>query len=295
MYELNQLAQNTFAIECPARMGLYRAAGGEGWLIDSGSDKDAAKKVLKILNTEGWRLAGVMCTHSHADHTGGCALLQERTGCRVFAPGAEYAFARWPHLEPSLLYGGYPFRALRTKFLQAKPCEAELLTPDVLPNGLQMFPLPGHFLDMTGFRTADGVEFLADCLSGEDILKKYPVAFLYDVKAALATLAKVEQRKAALFVPAHAPVTQDIAPLARLNRQTIEQVADLLVSMAEEPKSAEEIIARVFDHFGLAMDVTQNLLVGSTVRSYLAYLADEGRVTPLVQNNRLCFAAQKQE
>ena len=74
MYECVQAGENTFFMDCPSRVGVYRD-GEAAWLIDSGSDKDAAKKVLKILGDLGLRLEAAIVTHYHADHTGGAALL----------------------------------------------------------------------------------------------------------------------------------------------------------------------------------------------------------------------------
>ena len=162
MYELHQVGENTFYIDCPAKMGVYRTAPDEAVLIDSGNDKEAGKKALRRFEEQGWRLRAVYSTHSNADHIGGNNLLAARTGCPLYAAGLEAAFTRTPILEPSFLYGGYPPKALRNKFLMAQPSEALPLTPDVLPQGLSSFPLPGHFFDMVGFRTDDGVVFAAD-------------------------------------------------------------------------------------------------------------------------------------
>ena len=82
MYELIQAGPNTYYVNCPAKIGIYRTSETEVWLIDSGSDKDAAKKVKKILDANQWTLKGIIATHYHADHVGGCQWLQQQTGCR---------------------------------------------------------------------------------------------------------------------------------------------------------------------------------------------------------------------
>ena len=56
---------------------------------DSGNDKDAGKKVLKVLAGKGWRPEMILNTHSHADHIGGNRVIQERTGCRAYCPGLD--------------------------------------------------------------------------------------------------------------------------------------------------------------------------------------------------------------
>ena len=73
-------------------------------LIDSGSDKDAGRRVRQILDANGWRLTAIYNTHSNADHIGGNQYLQRQTGCRIFAPGVERDFTQHTVLEPSFLY-----------------------------------------------------------------------------------------------------------------------------------------------------------------------------------------------
>ena len=100
MYELIQVAENSYYIQSPAKIGLVLTGEGEVCLIDSGSDKSAAKKVRKILDANGWKLKAIYNTHSHADHIGGNRYLQEQTGCRIYAPGIERDFTEHPVLEP---------------------------------------------------------------------------------------------------------------------------------------------------------------------------------------------------
>ena len=52
----------------------------------------------------------------------------------------------------------------------------------------------------------------------------------------------------------------------------------------------EELLARLFAHYDLVMDMNQYVLVGSTLRSYLSYLLDTGRMTATCSVNRLLWA-----
>ena len=289
MYELIQVTDRSYYIQCPAKIGLVRLEGDQVCLIDSGSDKDAGRKVRQILDANGWRLAAIYLTHSNADHIGGCQYLQKQTGCRIFAPGIEQAFTRYPVLEPAFLYGGYPFRELRNKFLMAKESPAEKLVPASLPEGFAVIPLPGHFFDMVGFRTPDDVVYLADCLSSRETLDKYQIGFLYDVAAYLDTLEKVKGLSARLFVPAHAEAAEDISALADYNIAKVRQVAERILDLCREPLSFETILQRLFTGCGLTMDFQQYVLVGSTVRSYLSWLKDTGSLDARFEDDRLLW------
>lgn len=289
MYELCQAAPRTYYIQCPAKMGIWMLSGSEAVLIDSGNDKDAGRKVQKLLDTQGWTLRCILNTHANADHNGGNALLQQRLGAPAYAPGIDAAITSHPILEPAFLYGGFPCRALRNKFLLAQPSRCEELTADKLPEGLEMLPLPGHFFDMCGFKTDDGVWFLADCLSGANIVEKYHVNFIYDVAGYLETLDSVCRLEGKLFIPAHAEPTEDIRPLAELNRAKVLEIIDVILGSCREPLCFEDLLQKVFSHFQLVMDFNQYVLVGSTIRSYLSYLLDQGALRADFENSRLLW------
>ena len=289
MYELIQVLNNTYYINCPAKIGLYLDGDKGVYLIDSGNDKEAGRKVRQILDKNGWTLRAILCTHSHADHIGGNRYLQGQTGCKIYAPGIDCAFTRHPILEPSLLYGGYPPKDLRHKFLMAQDSGAEVLTAEALPGGFESISLPGHFFDMVGFRTADDVVFLADCLSSREILEKYQVGFIYDVAEYLRTLETVKDLQARMFVPAHAEASENIADLARYNIDKVLEVAEKILTLCLEPRCFEEILQGLFAAFAMKMDFQQYVLVGSTLRSYLAWLKDAGRVQVAFENNRMLW------
>lgn len=287
MYELIQVSDNCYYIQSPAKIGLVKVSEDEVCLIDSGNDKDAGKKVRKILEANGWKLKAIYNTHSNADHIGGNQFLQAQTGCKIYAPGMECDFTNHPVLEPTYLFGGYPPKDLRHKFLMAKESEASYLTKDNLPEGWEIIPLPGHFLDMAGFRTPDDVVYLADCLSSKETLDKYQIGVIYDVAAYLETLEQVKNMKARLFIPSHAAPAEDVTELAQYNIDKVNAIADRILTFCSELIDFESLLKKLFDEYQLQMSFEQYVLVGSTVKSYLAWLKDTGRMTVVIEDNML--------
>ena len=217
MYELTQVAGNSYYIQSPAKIGLVRLNDTDVCLIDSGNDKEAGRKVRQILDANGWHLTTIYNTHSNADHIGGNQYLQNQTGCKIYAPGIECDFTRHPVLEPSFLYGGYPPKELQHKFLMAKALTARA------------------------------------------------------------------------FVPAHAAATEDIAPLAQYNIDKVLEIADIITELCRAPQTFEAVLQQLFRRFDLVMDFEQYVLVGSTVRSYLAWLKDSGKLRAVFDDNCLLW------
>ena len=114
---------------------------------------------------------------------------------------------------------------------------------------------------------------------------------MYDVEAYLSTLEMVKTLKADMFVPAHATATEDIVPLAQLNIDTVHGIAEKIISICATPVCFEHILQRLFNDYGLVMTDEQYVLAGSTVKSYLSWLKDAGRVTIQFADNMMLWSA----
>ena len=84
--------------------------------------------------------------------------------------------------------------------------------------------------------------------------------------------------EARIFIPSHAPATDDISALAAYNAQKVMETAERILDICSEPLPADGVIQRVFISYGLRMTIEQYVLIGSTVRSYLAWLKDRGEI-----------------
>ncbi|HOX31884.1 MAG TPA: MBL fold metallo-hydrolase [Spirochaetales bacterium] len=287
-----RLAGRTFVARGPSNVGLYDLGGGRALLVDSGNDEEAGKRLARGCEAAGFSVALVANTHSHADHCGGNAYLQSRTGCGIAAPRHEAAFIERPLLEPSLLWGGYPPPPLRNKFLMAKASRVTMLLdpPCALGDtGVEAIPLPGHFLAMAGYRSPDSVFFIADAVASPEILEKHCVFFLYDVEAQLASLDALEAAEADWFVPSHAPPTEDIRPLVGYMRLKIEAVSSFLAEACGRPSSPEELLVALAGRFEVELNHTQYVLLDATMRSTLAYLAGRKEIASRLEGGRLLF------
>jgi len=286
---LLQLKNDSWLIPGPTNLGLV-AAGDSVILVDSGNDKEAGRRILKILREKDWKLKAILNTHSNADHIGGNEYLQKTTGCEIWATKAEAAFVETPKLEGSFLWGGYPFRELESKFFAAKPSTVtRVIRPDETAEGFRFVPLPGHFMEMTGVMTADGVFFAGDSIFGEHILSKYAIPFIYDVAAYKRTLTMLPSLGACLYVPSHGYPVADIGPLVEANLAAVAAVETRILGLLAEASSFETILEKLCLAFNVRLDYAQYVLVGSTLRSFLSYLYNEGKIRYVFDGNRMLW------
>lgn len=290
--ELIQVGEKTYYIKNPTNIGIYKIDDENVFIIDSGNDKDAGKKILKIIEEQGWKVKGIINTHSNADHIGGNKVIQDRTNCDIYSYNIEKSITEYPILEPSFLYGGYPFKELRNKFLLAKESVVKSIENN-LPEGLEYINLKGHFFDMIGIRTSDNIIFLADSLFSEETITKYHLFFIYDVREYLNTLEQLKELKAELYIPSHVEVTKNINELIEINKNKINEIIEMIYNECEKEVTFEEILKNVFDKYNLVMNINQYVLIGSTIKSYLSYLKDEGRITYEFIDNKMIWKQVK--
>jgi len=286
--ELVKVGDKTYYIKNATNIGIYKIDDNNVYLIDTGNDKEAGKKILKIIDEQGWNVKGIINTHSNADHIGGNKVIQDRTNSSVLAYGIEKSFIEFPMLGSSFLYGGYPFKDIRNKFLLAKESVVTSIENN-LPEGLEYFTLKGHFFDMIGVKTSDDVYFLADSLFSEETITKYHLFFIYDVKEYLNTLDYLSTLNGSLYIPSHCDVTSDISSLIELNRNKVNEIINRIYNACEREITFECILKYIFDEYGLIMNANQYVLVGSTIKSYLSYLYDENKLCYEFKDNKMVW------
>lgn len=279
MFELVKLGEKTFYLKNATNIGIFKVNDNDVYIIDSGNDKEAGKKILKVINEQGWNLIGIINTHSNADHVGGNKVIEERTKAKIYSNKIESCINKYPILEPSFLYGGYPFLELQNKFLMAKPTDNIIEVENNLPEGLEFINIQGHFFNMIGIKTSDNVYFLGDSLFSEELINKYSLFFIYDVKSFLNTLDYLDTLEGEWYVPSHTEVSKDIKKLIKINRNKVYEIIDYIYNKCSNPISFEHLLKDIFNDYNLQMNINQYVLIGSTVRSYLSYLKDDNKIT----------------
>lgn len=83
--------------------------------------------------------------------------------------------------------------------------------------------------------------------------------------------------------------TEDIRPLVELNKKKVHEIAEHIIEICEVPMQFETLLQRLFSDYQLTMTFEQYVLIGSTLRSYLSWLKDSGRMIGYIENNMLLW------
>ena len=305
-FALKELVPGLYAFPGPTNVGVAASKNSsditEIYFIDSGEDADFAQKLYEACEKRFGKISvkAVICTHSHADHIGGNAWLKEKTGCQIWMTQEEKSCAETPQIQAHAFYGAFPLPELDTAYFHAQKCFVDKVIEDgqkIKCGSLEFefVPLPGHSFDMVGvLATGSGgkkVFYAGDGIFGRSMLKRFWTPFVVDVKSFKESVAKIAKIKADFFVPSHGDVYDQIEELSELNLISTISNEKLVEEILVQPKTHEELLKAFADKSEMTLRISQHMLVGSSLRSYLTYLYKEGRVRWFFEDNKLLWQA----
>lgn len=295
--DLIELAAGAFHLRAGSNAGLL-VQDGRALLVDTGLDRDAARRILKHVAALGAELAGVLVTHAHADHFGGAGEIQRRSGAPVLAPAFEAAVVENPALEPVYLFAGaQPTRELQGKFILAQPCAVDGLLEagrqTLFGFDVEIIPAPGHAHNqvMVG-APQQGVCFAADAFFPPAVLDKYGVSFYVDIDQTLATLRALPALPYSLFAQGHGDAydRSGLEEVLDYNLQRVERIRQLAWEALESPADDSQALKSVADALGLRIEQPAiYYLTRTTIHACLNSLRQAGRVDLSLDGNRLLW------
>ncbi len=286
-YELHHLKGNSYYIDGPTNIGLYKLNEKDIVLIDSGTNEDV-KMIYKVILENHFNLKYIIDTHSHADHSGGNLFLMKMTDAKVIASKIERAFLRDSKLDIGFLYGGYPLDEFDNKLMHIDE-NKEIYSLDMIPKNLKSFKLPGHHYAMIGIKTDDDVYYVADTLGSKELIDSQHILLIYNVEGYLDSLNYIESLNGNIIVPSHSVVTTNISSIVDFNRKQIYEIIDIILLYLKDEHTIEEVTSHIFEKYNLKISYNKYMLITSTIRSYLAYLSNKKKIVNYFKDNKLYF------
>lgn len=235
---------------------------GRVGVVDPGPDDDAHLAAILAALAPGERIAAILVTHAHVDHSELVPRLKAATGAEVLAFGTATE-GRSPTMQALAESGGG--EGLDLGFApDRRLADGEAVTLGGVT--LTAWHTPGHAANHLAFEADDpaiGI-LVGDVILGwSSTLISPPDG---DLGQYLTTLARLAARGARVLRPAHGdPVINPAARIAALASHRHERMAAIRAALADGPATAMELVARIYTD-------TPRALWPAAARNVLAHL-----------------------
>ncbi len=300
---LERIRGNSYYCSGKLSIGVYlNYENKSAILIDSGIDKDTARKVDKHVNSLGYTTCAIVNTHSHADHCGGNNFFQKKyQNLKTYATEFEKSFIENPSLEPICFCGGAaPYQELKNKLLEAEPSHVSNVIPyqdctinieDVM---LDIITFPGHTPGMVGVMTPDKVLYCGDAIFGEETISKHGVLFYTDIEKAKESLHKIGNYQECEYILYHSGLIKDIHSLRDRHLAKIEETTEFIrETICNSPISLDDLTQAVLKRYHIPQNVIQYTLTQTCVRAYVSAMQKNDLVSLTIEDGLLKFTASE--
>jgi glyoxylase-like metal-dependent hydrolase (beta-lactamase superfamily II) len=238
----------------------YVVGDDEVAVIDPGPDDPAHLEAL-VDSVGGRRLAAILCTHTHRDHSPAARPLSERTGAPVIGCAPLALEAVGPRADASFDGDYSPDRVLE---------DGESIEVD--GRSLIAVATPGHTSNHLCFAWGDAL-FTGDHVMGWSTTVVVPPDG--DMADYMASLDKLRKRGDRIYFPAHGPpVTNPAQYVRHLVGHRLQREAQILRLVTEHPRDIPDIVANAYP----GLDPRLTTAAGGSVYAHLLDLERRGAV-----------------
>lgn len=282
--ELRHVYGRTYAaVGATALMPVYKLTDTDIVLMDTGYAKLDRSALTNLVEDNGFRLRGILCSHAHFDHTGNVRYLQQRYGCQAAAQIIEAGISvnteAYRANYVALTYGKSREYLLEECFPADViiPADAEHL--DFCGVRFGILQLPGHSAGHIGVVTPDGAAYLGDCLIDEEQIAAAKLPTSMFIARDLESKESLRALRCPAYIIAHKQVLTDIGPLIDRNLAFILDKGQEVLDCLEDGMSFDQWIytfckkenVRTHNEFKFSV-------VERNFANFVDWLADEGRI-----------------
>lgn len=283
--ELQHVRGRTWvAVASTALLVVYRVTDTDIILIDTGYAKLDRAGLTALIDSSGFHLRGVICSHAHFDHSGNVRYLQQRYQAPVAAQ----------LIEAGISVNSDAYRANYIALTYGKSREyflEECFTTDVIIGpedeyldfgGVRfgILQLPGHTAGHIGVVTPDNVAYVGDCLLDRQQLDKAKLLSTMFIARDLESKAFLRETHYDAYILAHKEVFTDITALVDCNMEAVRRKGEELLDILVDGMTFPQWIAAFCQRENIR---THNEFKFSIIErnfsDFVNWLTDEGRIT----------------
>lgn len=297
--KLKKIKGNSFYIRGGTNTGVYLFDDKSALIIDPGLPGIRPKNIIRDLEKEEITIKWIINTHEHNDHYGAGYQFKEKYPDLInMSSSYSKIYIDNPELFSTYIMGGNTNKFL-DNILVSKNMKSVIIDKTIEPgklniNGeyIDIINLSGHTKGSIGVLTKDKVLFLGDMLVGEELLNKFDLLFIFDIKDYLESLDLLENIEFEYAILSHCKKELnkiDTLKLLKKHREAIYKYLNQIRIIIKEPKSLESILKILLNENKLTYNYKEYNFFKSTLVGMISYLNNQEEIQYIVKDGEILY------
>lgn len=302
--KLINIKGNTYYIKGGTNTGVIRLDNNNCLIIDPGRYGVKQIKMVELLKENNMVIKYIINTHEHGDHYEGCSNLKKlNNNIQILSSPEAKIFIDNPNKFADYTVGGKANKFL--KFKESSEESHATKVDDIIEEGkivlnnrkFEIIKLSGHTEGSIGVLTDDKILFVGDLFVGSQMLKKFDLLLLYDVKEYLNSVNKIKGIDFEYMVLGHdKEIHSKIDSQVVINNHIsavnnyVNQVKDLLKS----PMTIDNILKNIIINNNLSCNYIEYHYFRSSIVSIISYLCDLDQIDYNIELGEVLYYSKKE-
>lgn len=280
--KIKKVKENTFCIDTGITyIPFYKINDEEIIMLDSGWANREREEIDKLVEKNGFKIVGIICSHAHRDHIGNNDYFKEKYNCVIALPSYE-ALLCSSTVNLKLYYNNQTLSDVIENFSHMV-CKTDIMISDeqdsidVCNIKFTIVHTPGHSPSHICIATPDDVLYLGDSLISYEVMKGSKMPYTYILKEDLESKTKLYDLKYSKYVVAHKGIYDHITELITDNINFYKDTAKRIYDVIDGAMTKEDILKVVTKNLNIRIDNTNRyIFIERMLKSYIEYLNDAG-------------------
>lgn len=293
--EVIKVKGNTFCIDTGMTyIPFYKINDEEIIMMDTGWRQGEREGIDKVIENNGFKVSGILCTHSHIDHIGNNAHLKEKYNAIIAMPAYE-AHICSSTVNLKLFYSNQNILEI-VEHYGHMVCETDIMIENnqdkIYLCGIKfkIIHTPGHSPAHICIVTPDNVAYLGDALISYEVMRGSKLPYCFILREALESKEKLHNLKCSKYIVAHKGIFEDIANLINDNNGFFKEISVKVYDVIIGPMTMEEIMRAVISEFKISVKTIYKYnVLERMLRSYVEYLNETGAIDLVMEDGFLKY------
>lgn len=286
---------NTYCIDTGmSNIPFYKLNSNEIIMLDTGLKKGEREIIDSVLESNNFKVVGIINSHAHIDHIGNNSYLKNKFNCTIAMSNYESLIcSSIPNLK--LYYAAYALHDIKEKFGHMI-CETDIRIYDndneveICNTKFKIIHTPGHSPAHICIITPDDVAYLGDALVSYELMEGAKMPYAYILSEDMKSKAKLYDLICSKYIVAHKGIYDNIQKLIDDNIDFYENRSNVIYSFIDKPMTMEEILKIACNEFNINIyDIKKYNMMSMMLKSYVEYLYDIGKLNGIIDDGLLKY------